>query len=387
MNRVVITGMGVVCGNAADKHEFADACFSGKNGIKKCTAFGTEGLLTSYFGQADCIQGENRFYELLERSAKEMMDDANISREEISAFGRDCRMFFGTLLYSADAYYRHSLAKQEEAKEAYLAHMNDYSMYARELTGVKGAAAVSSAACASGTTAAGMGFDYIRSGLCSCAVVGGVDALSIIAAYGFHSLKSLSGGICSPYDKNRDGINIGECGAFFLFESLEAAKKRNADIYCEVLGYGSGNDAWHITSPEPNGEGAYRTMKQALEDSGISSAKVSYINGHGTGTLINDSMEVKAVERLMEGSGVCLSSTKSMVGHCMGASGAIELASILLSMQRRKYLPMPRLSEKMECHAEIALNTFDLEIEYALSNSFGFAGNSACLAIGAYQGR
>lgn len=381
MERVVITGMGVVCSNADNKTEFADACFSGRVGIKKCTAFDTNGLLTPYFGQADNIDDNNRFYSLMKRSAEEMLSDAAVDKEYISSLGSRCRMFFGTLLYSSDAYYSHSMSKLGDKNDPFLAHMNDFSGYAKEITGVKGTVTISSSACAAGTTAAGMALDYIRNGLCDCAVVGGVDALSVIAAYGFNALKSLSGGICSPYDVDRDGINIGECGAFFFFESLSSAKKRNAEIYCEAAGYATGNDAYHITSPEPNGEGAYHTMKAAIEDAQLTADNVDYINGHGTGTPINDSMEIKASERLMGNKKVFLSSTKSLIGHCMGASGAIELTSVILSMQRGKYIPMPDLSDPIKSSVKMYSEPRGLDIDCALSNSFAFAGNSASIVI------
>jgi 3-oxoacyl-[acyl-carrier-protein] synthase II len=268
--------------------------------------------------------------------------------------------------------------------------MNDFTNYAKEILGVKGASEIISASCASGTTAAGMALDYIRAGLCDCAVVGGVDSLSIVTAYGFNSLKSLSGGVCNPFDEERDGINIGECGALFLFESLEHAQKRNAKIYCEVAGYALGNDAYHITSPEPNGEGAYNTMKAALDDAGIKATDIDYINAHGTGTTINDSMETKAIEKLFAnvGKNIAVSSTKSLIGHCMGASGAVELASIILSMQYKKYIPMPNLKKNIlnAENIQVSNKTFDLNIDYAISNSFAFSGNSAALIVKSFKG-
>lgn len=383
--RVVITGIGVVCGNAGNKDDFAKACFSGKSGIKNCTVFDTEGLLTPYFGQADEIEGPDRYYALLKKSAEEMMSDAGIDRAYLSSLGRTCRLFFGSLLYSSDAYYHHSLSRQKQETDDFLAHMNDYSSYAKEITGVKGTVSIASAACASGTTAVGMAFDYIRSGMCECAVAGGVDALSVIAAYGFHALKSLSGSKCNPYDTQRDGINIGECGTFFLLESQEHAMARGAHIYCEVAGYALGNDAYHITSPEPNGEGAYQTMMGALEDSGVGAEVLDYINGHGTGTPINDSMELKALDKLLSPTDkkVAVSSTKAMIGHCMGASGAVELASVILGMEYGKYLPMPALTEPLSASKNIVLSnqTFNLDTQYALSNSFAFGGNSASILV------
>lgn len=388
--RVVITGIGVICGNAGNRDEFAEACFFGKSGIRKCSVFPTEGLLTPYFGEVEGLDSPDRFGSLLKISAEEMMADAQVNAEYLASLGKSCRMFLGSLLYSADTYYKHSSAKKNEEDEDFLAHMNEYSDLAKQITGVRGMVYASSAACASGTTAAGMAFDYIRNGLCDCAVVGGIDSLSIIAAYGFHALKALSNGICNPYDEERDGINIGECGTFFFLETLEHAIERKARIYCEVAGYALGNDGYHITSPEPNGTGACKTMQEALDDGGISPRDLNYINGHGTGTRINDDMELKAVEKLFSDSAksVNVSSTKALIGHCMGASGAVELASVILSMANRKYLPMPKLRNPMTVSEKAVLSaeTFELEIRYALSNSFAFGGNSASVLVRNYPG-
>lgn len=380
--------MGAVCGNASNKDELYHACTNGVSGIRKCTVFSTDGLLTEYFGENPEIQGDNRLYELIRLSASEMLADAGVDSDYISSLGGSCRMFFGTLLSTTDSYYKHSKAKAAEKDDNVLAIMNDYASYAKKLFGVKGAVSVSSAACASGTTAVGMAFDYIRSGICNSAIAGGADPLTIIAAYGFNSLKSLSSGVCNPYDEHRDGINIGECGAFFMVESLEHALARKAKIYCEITGYGLGNDAYHITSPEPNGNGAYSTMLSAIKDGGITPEQVDYINGHGTGTPINDSMEIKAVDRLYEAieKKPALSSTKSLIGHCMGSSGAIELATVILSMRGGKYIAMPNLQDPIDIKKGLSAKAYDIDIEYALSNSFAFAGNSASLLIKKYIG-
>jgi 3-oxoacyl-[acyl-carrier-protein] synthase II len=394
MSRVVVTGMGAVCANANNTEEFAQACFGGKSGIKKCTAFNTEGLITEYFGQADidCADADGRLKILIEKSCAEMLSDSGADREYISSEGGKCRLFYGTLLSDAGSYYKHSFAKLNGNNDGddSLSHMNDYISYVKELTGVKGCAAVSSAACASGTTAAGMAFDYIRNGLCEMAVVGGADPLTVISAYGFNALKSLSGSVCNPYDENRDGINIGECGAFLMFESYEHAVSRGAKIYCEVVGYGIGNDAYHITSPEPDGSGAYRTMLAAAEDGGISADEIDYINGHGTGTAINDRMEINAISRIYGESGKKpgLSSTKALIGHCMGASGAIELISTVLSVKHGRKIYMPNNKELISGaeNADIYTQSGRADINYALSDSFAFAGNSAGVLIKKYDG-
>jgi 3-oxoacyl-[acyl-carrier-protein] synthase II len=235
-----------------------------------------------------------------------------------------------------------------------------------------------------------MAFDYIRNDICEMAVVGGADPLTVIAAYGFNALKSLSGSVCDPYDENRDGINIGECGAFLMFESYEHAIARGAEIYCEIAGYGIGNDAYHITSPEPDGSGACRTMLSAIEDGNISADKIDYINGHGTGTAINDRMEINAINRIYGelGKKPGLSSTKALIGHCMGASGAIELVSTILSMKygRKIYMPNIRNIISGADNADIYTEKGSADINYALSDSFAFAGNSAGILIKKYDG-
>lgn len=389
--RVVITGMGIVCANAGNSKEFAKALFEGKSGIRTCHAFDTTGLSTDCFGEVSALQAKNRFTELLEKSTKEMMDSAGVTSSMINRWGRNCRMFFGTLIFSSDYFYRHSLAKcKEQPADDEIARINEYTDYAKELTGVRGNVNVISASCASGTTAIGMAFDYLRSGLCESAVAGGVDSLSLVTAYGFNALKNMSSSVCNPFDQTRDGITIGECGAMFLFETLEHAKARGAKIIGEIAGYAIGNDAYHITSPEPHGNGAYHTMQEALADAGITASDIDYINAHGTGTLINDDMELKAIERLLENTDhtVSVSSTKALLGHCMGASGAIELASILLSIKEEKYIPMPNLQKSIVQNKQIRMmsNTSSLWINYALSNSFAFGGNSAAIVVKRYEG-
>lgn len=385
MDKIVITGVGVVCGNASNMGEYEKSLFEGTSGIKQCSAFDTDGLIASRFGQVDGLKNEGRFFALIEKSANEMLCDAGITKEKIASFGFRCKLFFGTLLYNSESCLSHVQAKIRGEAGSYLSHMNDFSRYAREVTGVSGTAFVCSSACASGTTAAGMAFDYIQNGLCDCAVVAGVDALSYVTACGFNALQSLSPDQCRPYNEERNGITIGEGGAFFFFEKEDHAKKRGAHIYCEVSGYAIGNDAYHITSPDPTGDGAYRTMSAALSCAGWKPSDIDYIDGHGTGSLINDSMEIKAIEKLLGGSSksIFLVSTKALIGHCMGASGALELASVLAVLKHGKTIPQPQLDNPMAANAEVTLSkeSIPLSVNRALSCSFAFAGNSAAIAV------
>ena len=363
MNRVVITGMGALCGE-----------------IKPCTVLNTAGLSTDKFGEIDDLDSSNRLYDIIRHTVSEMLTDAGLVKADISAYGGDCRLFFGTLLVRDNAFLEHSRTGSDT-----LAMMNEFAVYTAELAGVHGIIDISSASCAAGTTAIGMAFYFIRNGLCKCAIAGGAEELTQIAGYGFNCLKALSGDVCNPYDVNRDGINIGEGGAFFMLETLESALARNAKIYCEILGSASGNDAYHATSPEPTGEEAYHLMLNALSDAGITADMLDYINGHGTGTQLNDAMETNALKKLYDSVGrkPFVSSTKALIGHCMGASGAIELASVLRSMQTGEPVVMPRLKEPLD---EIFDQPEQIEMNYAMSNSFGFAGNSACIVLRKWVG-
>lgn len=401
MNRAVITGIGLICSNADNKEEFADACFGGRIGIKECKTFSTDGLTTPCFGET-CDKylfdapydknslTHNRFYDMLEKSLRDMMSDADVDKNYLSSLGTKCRMFFGTFIYTAEAHDLRRRAKRIGKTDNSIAFMNDYSVLAKEIVGVKGSVTTVTTACSSSTAAVGMAFDYIRNGICDSAVVVGADGLHINEAYGFNALRLLSKGICNPFDKNRDGINIGECSVAFMIESLSRAENRNAKIYCELVGYALSNDAYHIVSPEPTGNAACNVMKNALDDAKISVADIDYINAHGTGTISNDTMELTAIEKLLEGvdKKIWVSSTKSMVGHCMGAAGAIELASVILSVNRQKYIPMPNLKNPIE-HGEkicMANKTFPLTINYALLNNFAFAGNNAALVVKHFKG-
>ncbi|MBO6229763.1 MAG: hypothetical protein J6O50_04280, partial [Ruminiclostridium sp.] len=267
MKRVVITGMGALSGE-----------------IKPTSVFDASALITDKFGEIDGLDNNNRLYDIIRRTVSDMLADAGLTSSDISAYGNDCRMFFGTLFARDNAYLEHSRTGADT-----LAMSNEFAVYAAGLAGVCGTIDISSASCAAGTTAIGMAFDFIRNGLCRCAVAGGAEELTPMGGFGFNALKALSGGICNPYDVKHDGINIGEGGAFFMLETLESAQARNARIYCEILGFASGNDAYHPTSPEPTGEEAFHLMQNALDDAGITAERIDYINGHGTGTVLNDS--------------------------------------------------------------------------------------------------
>ena len=392
--RVVITGLSVVAGNGRNKEEFLENSCKGVSGIRPCTLYPTEQLRTPYFGQveiplvyeAGSWAEEDRMEALMGISLEQMYADAGYTREKMAEHGTKACLCLGSLLGSAGKIL--AFAKRESAgKETagWLSHTVDYGSWLREKSGVQGGMYIDSAACASSTTAVGMAFDLIRNGLYDVALAGGADPLTEVSAYGFHALQSLSQGVCSPFDRERDGINIGEGAAFFLMETLESALARGAHIYGEILGYGLNNDAYHITSPDPEGAGAAASMERAIRNGGLEKDQVDYVNAHGTGTPVNDQMEGRAIGKVFGDHPVRVNSTKALVGHCMGASGAVELAAVLLSMEKGRLFPMPNLKEALEIpeNVELCREETDGSVRYALSNSFAFAGNTASLLVGA----
>jgi 3-oxoacyl-[acyl-carrier-protein] synthase II len=236
-------------------------------------------------------------------------------------------------------------------------------------------------ACASGTNAIGHAFECVRSGRYQRVLTGGYDALSELVFVGFDCLQASTPEKCRPFDRNRTGMVLGEGAAILALENLEAARQRGTAILAEITGYGISTDNFHMTQPDPSGLGPRRAMERALQSAGISADKVDYINAHGTATVFNDAAEGKAVHALFDG--VPVSSTKSMMGHSLGAAGAIEAVVCLLALQHQ-FLP-PNINFRIP-DEDISLNIVANEARPAclrtvLSNSFGFGGTNASILM------
>ena len=236
-------------------------------------------------------------------------------------------------------------------------------------------------ACASGTNAIGHAFECVRSGRYERLLTGGYDALSELVFVGFDSLQASTAEKCRPFDRDRSGMVLGEGAAVFALENLEKARARNARILGEIIGYGISTDNHHLTQPDPSGSGPRRAMEQALQSAGCSADEIDYINAHGTATLFNDAAEGKAIAELF--GTIPVSSTKSMIGHSLGAAGAIEAAVCLLALQGQ-LLP-PNINFR---HPDQGLDlnvvpneSREAKIDIVLSNSFGFGGTNASILI------
>lgn len=255
--------------------------------------------------------------------------------------------------------------------------------------GLKGPSTAVVTACATGTNGIGEAFRQIKHGYADIMLAGGVEApITKIGIEGFNSLKALNTSndpkVASiPFDSERSGFVMGEGAGILVLESLESAKKRNANILAEIVGYGSTCDAYHITSPDPDGEGASRAMIQAIKEAKINKEEVSYINAHGTSTKLNDKFETIAIKRTFGDYAykIPVSSTKSMTGHLLGAAGAIE-AIICIEALRDNFVP-PTIGYKNkdeDCDLDYVPNVGrNHEVNYALTNSLGFGGHNATL--------
>ncbi|SEM80333.1 3-oxoacyl-[acyl-carrier-protein] synthase-1 [Chitinophaga rupis] len=245
-----------------------------------------------------------------------------------------------------------------------------------------------STACSSSANALMYGARLIKQGLLRRVICGGTEALTRFTLNGFNSLKNVDKRPCRPFDQQRNGLNLGEGAAYLVLESESLVRENNSVILAELSGYCNSNEAFHPTSPSPEGDGAFAAMKNALAMSGRSMADVQYVNVHGTATLNNDVSEGKALERLFGTQVPPFSSTKPFTGHTLAAAGAIEAIYAVLAIQHQVIFPNLNYSEKME-ELSITPETRLLEqvpVNTVISNSFGFGGNNASLVISKYEG-
>lgn len=257
--------------------------------------------------------------------------------------------------------------------------------------GAKGINSTTVTACATATNSIGDAFKVIERGDADAMITGGAEApITKMSLAGFTANKALSLNpdpetACRPFDKDRDGFIIGEGAGIVILEEYEHAKARGAKIYAEIVGYGATGDAYHITAPAPNGEGAARAMKMAIDDAGLTPDKVDYINAHGTSTPYNDEYETQAIKTVFgdHAKKLAISSTKSMTGHTLGASGGIEAIFALLTIRDNIIAPTIHLKNQDEvCDLDYVPNEArEANVNVVISNSFGFGGHNATLVF------
>lgn len=395
-SRVVVTGIGVVASNGQHREEFFRSIFNGDSGLKESTFLKKMGIgSTSIAGEVNPSFIDDEFLEeektlaMAYQVINEAIIDSGLEKSVFITKGMRCGLSISTSMSGQSNVEKHIESKLLSSK------MNpkwliDFPNYPRKIArsfGISGPTYTTVSACAAGTAGAGIAIDQIRNGNVDFMIVVGMDMISELAAVGFHSLEAMSGKGCTPFHKNRDGTSLGEGAAAFIVETLDHAISRNAHIYGELLGYGLSNEAYHITSPDPEGEGAIRAMTMALEDAELQIQDIDYINVHGTATELNDVMEIRAISKLLNNKEkkVLISSTKAVTGHCLGAAGSIELAVILMAVDRNIAPLTANLSEVPEQFNEFNLVrglSVNQEIKYAMSNSFAFSGNAASIIVG-----
>jgi 3-oxoacyl-[acyl-carrier-protein] synthase II len=332
----------------------------------------------------------------IDRAAKLliMAGDEALARADVSS--GNLPIVLGTTsggMSMGEAFYRHALqsphsnAGQPSRVAHYLCQRQ--AMNLCEAFNLKGPITIIANACAAGANAIGHAYDLLRSGRAERALAGGYDALSQLVFAGFDSLQALSPTTCRPFDKNRDGLALGEGAALLALETLESAKNRNAEILGEIVGYGACTDAHHLTQPHPEGDAALTSMSQACAAAGVRAEQIGYINAHGTGTPLNDSSEAAAINRWAGGavSKVGVSSTKAGIGHLLGAAGAVETVACLMALRGQWLPPSNAINEPdPACKFELVRRQTDCRnLEFALTNSFGFGGANASLLLRGWE--
>ena len=330
-------------------------------------------------------------------AAGEAIEDAGLVMEDEDAWRVGCCVGSGTgSLQAVEREYGRLVEKGPSRVGPLFVPLMISNMAAGNVSiayGLKGKSLNVSTACATGTHSVGEAFRSIQYGEMDVCVAGGTEAaITPMGIAGFSALTALSLSTdptrCSiPFDKDRSGFVMGEGAGIVVLEEMEHARRRGAHIYAEVLGYGCSSDAYHITSPAEDGSGAARAMCSALEDGGVKPEAITYINAHGTGTHLNDLFETRAVKLAFgdHAKEIKVNSTKSMIGHLLGAAGAVEFITCVKEMQEgfvHKTVGLQESEEELDL--DYCRENCRMEIPYALSNSLGFGGHNASLLIGKY---
>ncbi len=411
MNRVVVTGMGTINPLGSEVSEFWDNIVAGKCGIDKISGFNTENFEVTCAAEVKEFHPEkythkkelkrlDKYSQFALYAAHQAYEDAKLGDYEID------RERIGVIVSSGiggiqtfQEQTTKAISKGYDRVSPYFIPMMIANMAAGNIAialEAKGPCLCVVTACASGTNAIGEAFHKIRHGEIDIAITGGTEAsINEIGIAGFMSMKALSTSddplkASRPFDKERDGFVMGEGAGILVLESLENAQKRGATIYAEIVGYASTCDAHHITSPAPEGEGGMRAMKNALKDAKLNTEDVSYINAHGTSTYYNDLNESLAIKSLFKTDNHIVppvSSTKSMIGHLLGASGAVEAIVCIKSIQEGIMPPTIGYSTPdADCDLDYVPNEArKAEVNVAMSNSLGFGGHNATIVFKRFQ--
>ena len=409
MRRVVITGMGAITPLGLNVEEFWNGLKEGRHGFGEITRFDAseykahlagevKGFVGKEFMDAKAAKRMELFCQYAVAATKEAIEEAGLDMEKEDAYRVGCSVGSGIgSLQAMEREHTRLLEKGPNRINPLLVPMMISNMAAGNVSiqfGLKGKSLNISTACASGTNAIGEAFRTIQYGDAEVMVAGGTEScITPLGIAGFTSLTALTSSddpkhASIPFDKNRSGFVMGEGAAIVILEELEHAKKRGAKIYAEVTGYGCSSDAYHITSPAEDGAGAATAMINAMKDAGVNPEEITYINAHGTSTHHNDLFETRAIKLAFgeHAKDIRINSTKSMIGHLLGAAGAIECLTCVKEIEEG-YIHATVGYETPD--AELDLNyckeAYEEEVPYAISNSLGFGGHNASLLLKKYQ--
>lgn len=398
-NRVVVTGMGLVSPLGLDKETHFRGLMDGRHGFGPLSQFQEEGLKAKLVAEVKDFCGRNymdrklvkrtdRSVQFALAACKEALDESQLPCNSLDPY--ELGVVVGTGVGGIQTYF-------EEAK-AYLDQGPSYvnpicvpkfipNMAAGHISmayGAKGHVTTLVTACAAGTHAIGEAYRLIKDGYQKAVLAGGTDAcINPVMLAGFvnmqaHTLSEDADRACRPFDKDRSGFVLGEGAGFLVLEAYDLALERGAKILGEVVGYGHTGDGYHMTSPDPEGRGIIRCMTLALKEAGLSSGQVGYVNAHGTGTPINDQMEARAIEEVF-GTDVYVNSSKSMTGHLMGAGGAVEAITSLMSLSKGYLHASIGIDHLDAGNIKVIQEVTPYQGSYAMSNSLGFGGHNGSL--------
>jgi len=400
--KVVVTGLGAVSSIGIGKEAYWQALQDGKSGISPITSFDTSFLRYKRGGEVKDFRAEEyipprkakffgRASQMAIAASQMALDDAKIIQKEIS------RQRFGVMvgttigekpLEELSELWARGNYKEIDKKRILQSSVNNISVNTAVYFKAQGDNFMFTTACAAGNYAIGWGADLIANGELDYCLAGGADSFFYVAFLGFQRLYAMAPDRCQPFDKNRKGMMLGEGSGMLMLESLESAEKRGAQIYAEIPGYGLSCDAFHPTAPDVSG--IAKAMEKAILYSGLNYKDVDYINAHGTGTPANDKAECAAIKQVFKDhySQVAVSSTKSMLGHAMGAASALEAVACCFAVKYDIIPPTinfetPDPDCDIDCVANVSRKQ---KVRVALNNGFAFGGNNACVAIKKFTG-
>ncbi len=410
--RVVVTGLGAVTPVGIGKDAFWEALKAGKNGVSMITRFDTAAFDARFAGEIkdfdpslylDKKEARRlvKFIQYPIAAAQMALKDAGlvINEENAPSIGVVIGSGIGGIQFLEDQ--AHLLREKGPSRTSpFMVPLMINDMAAGMVsinTGAKGPNSCTTTACASGTNSIGDAFEIIKRGDADAMIAGGTEAsITPLGIAGFCAAQALSTRndapekASRPFDAQRDGFVMGEGAGIVILEELEYAKKRGATIYAEVAGYGMSGDAFHMTAPHEKGDGAIRAIKAALKDAQMSASQIDYINAHGTSTLLNDKLETLAIKTVFgeHAKKVAISSTKSMIGHLLGAAGAVEFVASCLSIKDSFVHPTINYEfPDPDCDLDYVPNVGrEMTVNAIMSNSFGFGGHNAILIAKKFKG-